>query len=348
MFKLKRKSLALVLILMFSVVALGGCGGTSTEKKAETPAAPAPAKQTEIILGTAGAGGTWYVLGSGIANVISKHNPDIKMTSSSTNGSVENLRLVDQKRIDIGMTQPPADFEAYTGIGLYKEGAPLKSLRYMCGGHYSIGQLVVRADSNIKTIADLKGKKVAFGTVGSGTRHYVGRGLLRLAGLDMEDIQMVALNQDQGGDALADGSVDAAMFSGGIPVPGLMNLAMTKDVRILPVPDGSVEKMKKEDPSTGAAMKYFTVPAGTYKGQTKDILTAGFITGFVVREDIPEETVYKILKTIDEYRSELVEIHPSGAEYTLETLASGGAIPFHPGSLRFFKEKGITVENPKI
>lgn len=333
-------SLVLLILLAFSIVA---CGNGSNNASGQATEGTKKVEQTEIIIGTAGAGGTWYVVGSGIANVVSKHCPDIKMTASSTNGTVENMRLVSEGRIDIGMTQPPADYDAYNGINLYKDD-PAPNLRFMCGGHYSIGHVVVPKNSPIKDISELKGKKVAIGVVGSGVRHFVGRGLLRLAGLDLEDITAVALNQEQTVDALKDGSVDAAVFSGGIPVPGLMNLAMVCDVRVLPIPPESIEKMRVIDPALWAALKYVTIPAGTYKGQEEDVISAGFITAFTVRDDVPEEIVYKILKTIDEYRDELIEVHPAGEEYTLEGLASGCCIDPHPGAVKFFKEKGIEIE----
>jgi len=335
----KKCVMALVLVFVLSLVV--GCQGGNTESSPSKE----PAKQTEIIIGTAGSGGTWYVMGSGIANLVSKYNPDIKMTSSSTHGTVENMRLVGEKRIDVGMTQPPADNYAFNGIELF-DGKPEPNLRFMCGGHYSIGQIAVPVESDIKSIADLKGRKVAIGVPGSGVRHFVGRGLLRLGGLDLDQIEIVSLNQSQSADALQDGSVEAAVFSGGIPVAGLVNLSMVKEVRILPVPPEAVEKMKKIDPPLGAALKSVTIPAGSYKGQDEDVSACGFITAFTTRDDVPEDIVYKILKTINEHQDELTEVHPSGKEYTLETLASGCGIPPHPGSVRFFKENGITLKDP--
>jgi len=301
------------------------------------------AKLYKPIIGTAGQGGTWYTLGSGIANVVSKYNDNIKMSSSSTRGTIENMRLVASGRIDIGMTQPPADYYAVKGMDLF-EGKPNPDLRFVCGGHYSVQHTVVPADSDIKSIADLKGKRVAIGVPGSGTRHICGRGTLWSGGLDFDDITVVSLNQSQGADALVEGSVDAAHFSGGLPNPGLMNLAMIKKVRVLPIPPADVEKLQKKYPFVGSAIKSITIPAGMYKGQTEPVSTMGFITAFTTRADFSEEVVYNFVKTLYEHKADLAKIHKAGNEYTLEALSSGCVIEPHPGSARFFKEMGVELK----
>ena len=300
------------------------------------------AKMYKPIIGTAGQGGTWYTLGSGIANVVSKHNDNIKMSSSSTRGTIENMRLVASKRIDIGMTQPPGDYYAFKGMDLF-EGKPNPNLRFVCGGHYSVQHTVVPYDSDIKCIADLKGKRVAIGVPGSGTRHICGRGALWSGGLDFEDIKVVSLNQSQGADALIEGSVDAAHFSGGLPNPGLMNLCMTKKVRILPITPEDVKKMQKKYPYVGSAVKSIVIPKGMYKGQSEAVPTMGFITAFTTRDDFSEEVVYNFVKTLYEHSADLAKIHKAGNEYTLKALSSGCVIPPHPGSERFFKEMGIKL-----
>jgi len=317
----------LVVVLIFGFLSLNGA---------------VHAKVKRLIIGTAGQGGTWYVIGSGIANLVTKYNPDIKMTASSTRGTIENMRLVATKRLDIGMTQPPADYYAYKGMDLFK-GQSYPFLRFICGGHYSVQHVVVPYNSPIKTIADLKGKRVAIGVPGSGVRHICGRADLWVGGLDLDDIKVVSLNQAQGAQALREGSVDAAVFSGGLPNPGLMNLAMLMKVRTLPITKEEVEKLKAKYPYVAPAVKPVVIPPNTYRGQSEPVPTMGMITAFTARADLPEEIVYKFISTIFEHREELAKIHPAGKEYTLETLASGCVIPPHPGALRFFKEHHVEV-----
>ena len=318
----------LVVVLIFGFLSLNGA---------------VHAKVKRLIIGTAGQGGTWYVIGSGIANLVTKYNPDIKMTASSTRGTIENMRLVATKRLDIGMTQPPADYYAYKGMDLFK-GQAYPYLRFVCGGHYSVQHVVVPYNSPIKTIADLKGKRVAIGVPGSGVRHICGRADLWVGGLDLDDIKAVSLNQAQGAQALREGSVDAAIFSGGLPNPGLMNLAMLMKVRIIPIPKEDVKKLKAMYPYLAPAVKPVVIPPNTYRGQSQAVPTFGMITAFTTRADIPDEVIYKFVSTIFEHRDELAKIHAAGKEYTLETLASGCVIPPHPGSLRFFKEHHIEVQ----
>ena len=299
----------------------------------------------DLVIGTAGAGGTWYILGSAIANLVTKYT-NINMTASSTNGTVENMRLTGAGRLDIGMTQPPADYDAVKGQDLF-DGEAYENLRYLCGGHYSIGQIAVPADSDIKTIADLKGKRVAIGVPGSGVRHVVGNGLIQLGGVTLDDIQIISVNQDQGTEALQDGTADAAVYSGGILVSGLLNLSQSMDVRILSIPEDSIAGMEKTNPAMAAAMKYVTIPAGTSRGQTEDVLTAGFITAFTVNKDVSDDAVYSILEAIYQHSDELEEVSTSGAEYTLEEgLGKGCTITPHPGSVKWFADHGITLEDP--
>ena len=175
----------------------------------------------------------------------------------------------------------------------------------------------------------------------------MGNGLIQLGGLTLDDIEIISVNQDQGTEALQDGTADAAVYSGGILVSGLLNLSQSMDVRILSIPEDSIAEMEKTNPAMAAAMKYVTIPAGTYRGQTEDVLTAGFITAFTVNKDISEEAVYAILEAVYQHSDELVEVSTSGAEYTLEEgLGKGCTITPHPGSVKWFAEHGITLEDP--
>jgi uncharacterized protein len=300
------------------------------------------AKQTEIIIGSAGSGGTYYIIGGAIANLVSKYQQNIKCTSSSTNGSIENMRLVSQKRIDIGMTQPPLDFDAYHGRNLFAD-KPMKQLRFLFGGHASVGHMVVPADSPAKSIQDLKGKKVGLGAPGSAVRTPVGETLLRLGGLGLDQVQVMPLSQTEGAAALRDGSIAATVFSGGYPVSSLLDLALTKAVRILPIPLEKIQEMQKNDP-IGPALVQVVIPANTYKGQEMPVSTCGFITTFIGRDDLKNEVVYDILKVLAERQAELIAIHPSGKEYSLEGLAKGCTIPPHPGAAKFFQDKGVSLK----
>ena len=342
-----KKVLALLLSIAM-LLSLFGCGGgpsSDTEAEGADNEGVIDSPSVSLVMGTAGAGGTWYVLGSAIASAVSKYT-NINLTASSTNGTVDNMRLTGSGRLDIGMTQPPADHDAVMGHDLF-EGESYDNLRWMCGGHYSIGQIAVPADSDIQTIADLKGKRVAIGVVGSGVRHVVGKGLLELGGITLDDIEIVSVNQDQGTEALQDGTADAAVYSGGIMVSGLLNLSQSMDVRILSIPDGSIEEMQETNPALAAAMKYVTIPAGTYKGQTEDVVTSGFITAYTVNKDVSDEAVYAILETIYQHVDELEAVSTSGTEYTLdEGLAEGCTITPHPGAVKWFADHGITIEDP--
>lgn len=323
-----KKALTGFLLLALIVV---GCKSGS-ESKSKQP----------FNLATAGTGGTYYVIGGAMADIMRRFD-GTKATPLTTNGSIENNRLIAEKRVAIGFTTPDLAYYAYNGLEMFK-GKPLNNLRYLCGGHMGAMQVVVPKNSPVKRIADLKGKKVAVGAQGSAV-YTLSLDVLAVEGLTEKDITPAYLSMSEMTEALQDGTVDAAIYSAGVPTSSITNLFSIKEMRIIPYTEAQVTAyLNKSGPDKRALLIPYTVPAKTYSGQTEPVPCMAFRACLVAHKDVPEETVYSFLKTVEGHVEDLKKVHPSGAEYTLEHLKQGATIPLHPGAEKFYAEKGVKVE----
>ncbi|OPY84940.1 MAG: putative aliphatic sulfonates-binding protein precursor [Smithella sp. PtaU1.Bin162] len=296
-----------------------------------------------FMLATAGTGGTYYVIGGAMADVMRKFD-NTKVTPLTTNGSIENLRLVSGKRVAIGFSTPDLAYYAYNGTEMYKEGGKLDNLRYVGGGHMGAMQVVVPSNSPVKQIADLKGKKVAVGAQGSAVLT-LSLDVLAVDGLEITDIKPAYLSMSEMTEALQDGVVDAAIYSAGVPTSSITNIFSRKDMRIIPYSEKKVKTyLAKRGPEKKALLKPYTLPAKTYSGQNEAVPCMAFRACLVAHKDVPDALIYSFLKTIEGHVVDLKRVHPSGAEYTLTQLEQGAAIPLHPGAAKFYAEKGVKIE----
>ena len=294
-----------------------------------------------FMLATAGTGGTYYVIGGAMADVMRKYD-STKVTPLTTNGSIENHRLVAAKRVAIAFSTPDLAYYAYNGLEMYK-GKKLDNLRYVSGGHLGAMQLVVPKSSPVKKIADLKGKKVAVGAQGSAV-FTLAQYVLGVEGLTVKDISPAYLSMTEMTEALQDGTVDAAIYSAGIPTSSIANIFARKEMRIIPYTEKQVKAfLAKRGPEIRALLEPFIIPAKTYTGQTEAVPCMAFRASLIAHKDVPDATVYGFLKTIEAHVDDITRIHPSGKEYSLPFLKQGAAIPLHPGAAKFYAEKGVNI-----
>ncbi|MBQ2751526.1 MAG: TAXI family TRAP transporter solute-binding subunit [Oscillospiraceae bacterium] len=360
----KLLSLALAFATVLTLVACGGSKtstGTAPAASGSTapaaPAAPAaseaaPAEEkfdraavkADLLVGTAASGGTWYVLGAAIADAVNQAS-GMNVSPATTSGTVDNIRLLSQGNIDIGMSQAPAEYHARFSEDLFVD-TKIENINWISGGHYSKGQMVVPADSDIYTFEDLLGKQIPMGAVGSGSRNYTGRGTLLANGYDLDQFDVLAVNNAQGSEMMQDGEVQATYFSAGIGVSGILSIASVMDVRIIPTPDGAIEKLAETRPEWAAAMKYFTIPAGTYGDNFEDTQVLGFISNFLVRDDMDEDVVYAWLDYFAELAPTLTNVSKEASEYTMENISAGTCVTPHPGAVKWFADHGVTITDP--
>jgi len=199
-----------------------------------------------------------------------------------------------------------------------------------------IVQVVVAAGSPIKSFADLKGKKVGVGAPGSGTEANF-RQLLDAYGMKKEDVNAQYLSFSESAEAFKDKHIDAFIVTAGIPNSGIMDVSTQNEIRILDIPSDVAGKLTQKYPFL-AAVK---VPANTYKGQTADVPTVAVNAVLIVGNQLKDDMVYNLTKALFENQAELASAHAKGKEVNLKYAVQGVSIPFHPGAVKYYKEKGL-------
>lgn len=289
-------------------------------------------------IGTGGTAGTYYPVGGLIANAIS-NPPQLVATAVASNGSVANVNAINGGAAESGFVQADVAYWAYSGTGVFQGKPKIEDLRSIANLYPESVHLVVRKAANVKTIADLKGKKVSLDEPGSGTLLNA-RAILAAFGVTEKDIRAEFVKPNQAAELMKDGSLDAFFFTGGFPAAAISELASTgSGIALLPISGPEVEKLAKEFP-------FFAVdeiPAGTYKdvGATKTIAVGAH---WVTSAKISADTVYAVTKGLwsDKARAALDAGHAKGKAIRKETALSGLlGVPLHPGAERFYKEAGL-------
>jgi hypothetical protein len=310
------------------------------------PMSQAEAAGKPFMLATAGTGGTAYVVGGAMADIMRRYG-DTKVTPMTTNGYIENCRLVAGKRCAIGFSNVDVVYYAYHGMEMFKTGGKLQNLRYLAGGMTMALPIVVPKNSPVKRISDLRGKRVGVGAPGSSV-YPLSVDVLAIGGLKTTDIKQAFLSLTEMTEALQDGTIDGAVYAGTTPSSAVMNIFATKEMRLLPYGEEEINAwLNKQGPEKRAFYSPYIVPANSYRGQTEAAPCLQFRGCLIAHTETPEETVYTFLKTINAQLAELGKVHPAGLQFTMENMVKGAAIPLHPGAEKFFKEKGVKVEMVK-
>ena len=300
------------------------------------PAKPA-SRPSALTFGTSSVGGSVYVMSVGMTDIISKKT-GINISTEAVGGSTANVRAMKNRKIDIGMLGSWTTRNGFQGTQEFaKEGKV--PFRVLLQGQASLSYLVVRNDSGIKTPADLRGKK--FMSIRPAASHSVvlTYTLFETYGIRKEDVQLPRVAETgEMLEALKIGTVPAALIPGGIGASNLVELARTTDVTFLAL---ASDKIKIWAEKLGPAFRMVLVPANTYKGQNQDVYFPADIMAIVVLAEFPEETAYLITKTLLESTQELAMAHSVGKEWNVKATLQPPPVPFHPGAIRYFKEKGL-------
>jgi TRAP transporter TAXI family solute receptor len=294
----------------------------------------AAAEPLIISIAAGGTGGTYYPMSAAIAEIISKEVKGVKnATAQVTGASFENVRLLQKGYCQFTTTNSASVYEGYHGVKPFK--TKLDKLRTICWGHGSDLHLIAMAKSGIKTISDLKGKRFSVGSPGSGSEIEVKR-LLETNGLSYKDFKAEFLSFSGAVNALKDGRIDAGNVNAGIPVASVMDLAIVKDIVIIPVPDKWADNLIAKYPYYDK----FTIPAGTYKGIDQDVSTLTSPATFSCSSDVPDDIAYQVTKALYNKLSWLTEnIHQSFKRWKFDPNVQRLA-PLHPGAAKFYKEIG--------
>lgn len=347
-----KKFLALLMALAM-VFALCACGAQTAapaeEAPAEAPAADdaapaedaAPADEAAAVsanltMGTGGESGTYYAFGGVLATYIGD-NSDIKINVVSTGGTAANIAGIDDGTYDLATVQSDVSTYAFQGTNSFEENGAITSFSIL-GALYAETVQIVTCDESIKSVADLAGKSVCVGDVGSGT-YFNTIDVLAAYDMTIDDITPVYQSFGDSTESIKDGKIDAAFICAGAPTTAITDLSTSKQVYLISIDDEHMAKLLDACPWYAS----LTIPAGTYAGFDEDAVTITVKATLAARADLDEDVAYAIVSQIFENKDAITELHAKGAELSPEFATDGIAVPFNAGAAKYFAEKGIEV-----
>jgi TRAP transporter TAXI family solute receptor len=292
-----------------------------------------PGGEGRLSIATGGSGGVYQVYGGGLAEAMTERLPDAPTTAETTSASVDNLTLVADGASDVAFTLSDSAIDAVQGQESFDGRLPLRALATL---YPNITQVATKADSGIRTLADLEGRAVSVGSPNSGTEVIALR-LLEVAGLDPdEDLSSRGLGVGESVAALRDGSIDAFFWSGGVPTGAITDLTTTDDIRMLPL-DRHLDAMRER---FGEAYQEAEIEDGEYTGvgATK---TIGVPNLLVVNEAMDEQLAFRITKLLFDAKDDLAAVHPAAESLDPGTAGKVVApVRLHPGAQRYYEGAG--------
>jgi uncharacterized protein len=310
-------------------IGLAACGGGGAGSRAQF-----------LSIATGGTGGVYYPYGGGLAKVLNENLPNVRVTAEVTAASVDNLKLIRDGKADIAFALADTLADGVNGRGAFA-GAPVPaaSLAVLYSNYTHV---VTLAASGISIVADLRGKRVSTGSPGSGTEVIAFR-VLRAAGLNPHgDMTRQGLGASESADALKDGKIDAFFWSGGLPTAAVQDLSHSSGITIRMIPTADlVPALQREH---GALYFPLQVPVNAYPGVTVPVSVVGVANVLVVNKSMPEQLAYDITRVLFEKQAALAAIHPEARNLTLATAVKGSPAEFHPGAVRYYRERGTPLD----
>ena len=312
------KRVATALCALALAVGIAGCGGSGE-------------KEQFINIATGGTAGTYYPIGGAIAEVLNKNG--MNASAQSTGASVANINMLKDKQVELAIVQNDITYYAVNGEEMFKEGGKVENLNGIASLYPETCQFVVREDSGIKSIADLKGKRVAVGAAGSGAEANA-RQILEAHGITYDDVNEQFLSFAEGSYALKDGTVDAAFVTAGYPTASVQDIASQNKIRLLPVGDEAIKKLSEKYPFYTKT----TVPAGTYQGFDQEIQTVSVMAILVANDKIDAALGEKVTKAIFDNLDKIAAAHSAAKSITKATALEGlDFIKMNEGAVKVLK-----------
>lgn len=304
-------------------------------------AAPAARPKARLSIATGGTGGVYYPYGGGLAGLISKNVANTEAAAEATQASAENMLFIQRGKADIAFALADTVYDAYAGAASFKDTGkvPVRALAVLYSNYM---HLVATEDSGIKTVADLKGKRVSVNTAGSGTEIIANR-IMEAAGIDPEkDIQRQRLSVNESANAMKDRKLDAFWWSGGLPTSAVTDLTATPGIKVRFI--ANAEYIAKMSEKYGPFYFKIAIPKGSYPSQDAEVDTVGVANLLVVNENFDASLAYDIVKMMVDKQADLGLIHSEAKKFGLPQATVGSPIPFHPGAIKYFAENKITVK----
>ncbi|MBA7614452.1 hypothetical protein ES703_21716 [subsurface metagenome] len=293
-------------------------------------------KEQFVAIATGGTGGTYYPLGGALAQMISNNVEGLIVTAQSGNASIANCNLISREQIETGFSQANTTFWCYTGTGILEGTPPITNLRGIASLYPETIHIVAIKGSGIKTIEDLKGKRVGVGAPNSGTAADA-EIILNAHGITFDDIEADFLSFNEVAQRLIDGQIDAGFTTAGFPTSSIINIATKRDIVLIPMSEEKIKELVKAIPYYGATV----IPGGLYKGVDEDVPALATPALWVCDAKLSSDIVYKMTNVLWEHRDVLEKVHSQGKNITLETALDGIGVPLHPGAEQYYKEVGL-------
>ena len=289
---------------------------------------------TYVTIATGGTGGVYYPLGGALAQLYTTQLPGIVASAQATVASVFNVQAVDLGRADVAFTQGDVAYLAWSE-GTTSRPAPHTHLRGLAVLYVNTVQVVVRADSRIRGIRDLRGRRVGVGAPGSGTE-VAARILIEAHGLSYDDVKVDYLSFAEVAAQMQDRTLDAGFLVASFPVAALTDIATTLGVRLLPVEADAAARIAAGYPF----YRPVVIPKGTYRGLDEDLQTVGVDNLLVTHDRLSDDLVYGLTRVLVDSVPELARTHAAAKKITAERIART-PLPLHPGAARFYRDRGM-------
>ena len=326
-----KKSFALLVVCMLVIGLLAGCGGG--DKKPAAPAAPAADKKVFVNIATGGTAGVYYPLGGAMAEIFNKNIPGMNASAQSTGASVANINLIKDGKVEVALVQNDIAYYAANGTEMFKD-KKVEAIQGIASLYNETIQIVTIEGKGIKTVADLKGKRVAVGALGSGTEANA-RQIMEIFGITYADIKPQYLSFGEAANGLKDGNIDVAFVTAGAPTAAIQDIAAQHKVALVSVPADKAEALIKKYPFYAKQ----TIKGKTYPTVAEDVQTVAVKAMLVTSSKVDADLVYKMTKAMYTNLDRIKSAHAQGANVQKATALEGMGIKVHAGADKFFKEK---------
>jgi len=289
---------------------------------------------SDLTVGTASQGGTYFVYGNGLASFIGE-SLGLNASGEVTGGPVQNVTLVQTGDHDIGLVTMGPAFDAWNGNSELAPGLEHKDIRALFPMYQTPFQVVALESSGITSVGDLEGKRVSVGPAGGTPGTYWPRFIETLG----VDANISFAGAADAASQLKDGLIDAFAFAAGVPISAFSQLAAETDVVMFGFTPEERATILEKHPEVSP----LTIPAGTYAGEDYDQTTVAMWNFAVARADMPESLAYEITRLVMENHDRMMQIHGAARETLPENVVNNSFLPFHPGAVRYFEEIGVTI-----
>lgn len=294
------------------------------------------AAKTFISIATGGTGGTYYPLGGGIAEIITRKVPDFQVTSETGNASAANILLIGTRQVEMALVQNDVAYWASRGILPFRE--KVENIRAVASLYPEHLHCITLKDSGINDIMDIREKRVSVGAPGSGVLGDVAA-VLKAAGLKYSDMSTDFLDFNSTTRRFKEGQLDVGFVVAGYPTSSITDLAATHEIDLVNFNEDFMTVLLAEHPFFVKGV----IPAGTYQGIDRSVQTPAVLAMLICDAALPQDVVYRFTRALWENVSDLQKVHEKAKYITLDTAMDGISVPVHPGAAQFYAEKGMSV-----